>query len=115
MTKRRKRRRKRRRREEETRRRITLIGTDHSREESECLQILQDVAVLGGDQQHVQPLQRLVHITDTLSLHKCVLFARVHELRKRCQEPLDTRSGHLHKLPRYQGCGERGRIGVKGF
>ena len=53
-------------------------ATHHSREEPQGLQVLQDVAVLGSDQQHVESLQWLVHVADTLRLHEGVLLARVH-------------------------------------
>ena len=75
----------------------------HTREESECLQVLQDVAVLGGDEDHVEFLQRLVHIANTVRFHKGVLLARVHQFRECSQETLDTCPGHFHKLPRYNG------------
>ncbi len=75
----------------------------HTWEESECLQVLQDVAVLRGDEDHVEFLQRLVHIADTVCFHKGVLLARVHQFRKCSQETLNTRPGHFHKLPRYDG------------
>ena len=84
--------------------------TDHSGEEAQCLEVLQDVAGLGGDQQHVQPLQRLVHVAHTLRLHKGVLLARPYQLRKGPQETLHSRPRHLHKLTGYQGW-EEGREG----
>lgn len=75
----------------------------HTREESESLQVLQDVAVLGGDENHVEFLQRLVHIADTVGFHKGVLLACVHQFGECSQETLNTRPGHFHKLPRYNG------------
>lgn len=75
----------------------------HTGEESERLQVLQDVAVLGGDEDHVEFLQRLVHIANTVCFHKGVLLARVHQFRERSQETLNACPGHFHKLPRYNG------------
>lgn len=78
-------------------------GPHHAGEESERLQVLQDVAVLGGDEDHVEFLQRLVHVANAVRFHKGVLLARVHQLREGGQEALDARPGHFHKLPRYDG------------
>lgn len=75
----------------------------HAGEESECLQVLQDVAVLGGDEDHVEFLQRLVNIAHAVCFHKGVLLACVHQLWERGQETLDTCPGHFNKLPRYDG------------
>ena len=83
----------------------SLSETDHSREEPECLQVLQDVRGLGCHQQHVQPLQGLVDIADTLRLDEGVLFPRADELGEGAEQPLHSRSRHLYKLPRQQGCG----------
>lgn len=71
----------------------------HAGEQSECLQVLQDVAVLGGDEDHVEFLQRLVHVADAVCFHEGVLLASVHQFGERGQETLDTRPGHFHKLP----------------
>lgn len=75
----------------------------HTGEESERLQVLQDVAVLGGDEDHVELLQRLVHVADAVGFYEGVLLARVHQFRERRQEALDTRPGHFHKLPGHDG------------
>lgn len=82
---------------------VSSMFSHHTGEESECFQVLQDVAVLGGDEDHVEFLQRLVHVADAVCFHKGVLLARVHQFRECCQETLDTRPGHFHKLPRYDG------------
>lgn len=71
----------------------------HTGEESERLQVLQDVAVLGGDEDHVELLQRLVHVAHAVGLHEGVLLARVHQFGERREQTLDTRPGHFHKLP----------------
>lgn len=71
----------------------------HTGEQSERLQVLQDVAVLGGDEDHVELLQWLVHIADTVCFHKGVLLARVHQFGECSQETFNTRPGHFHKLP----------------
>lgn len=75
----------------------------HTWEETQCLQVLQYITVLGGDQHHVQLFQRLVDVADTLRLHKCVLFASVHQFGKSGQQTLHSRPCHLHKLPWHQG------------
>ncbi len=82
---------------------VSFVFPYHTGEESECLQVLQDVAVLGGDEDHVEFLQRLVHIANTVCFHKGVLLARVHQFRECSQETLDARPGHFHKLSRYNG------------
>lgn len=56
----------------------------HSREESERFQVFQDVAVLGGNQHHVELLHGLVHVAHALCLHKGVLLPCVHQLWERC-------------------------------
>ena len=76
--------------------------TDHSREETQGLEVLQDVGGLGGHQQHVQSLQRLVDVADTLRLHKRVLLPRAYQLGEGSQEPLHSRPRHLHKLTRQE-------------
>lgn len=75
----------------------------HSGKESECFQVFQDVAVLGGDQHHVELLHGLIDIPHALRLHKRVLLPRVHELGERCQQPLDAGARHLHELPGHDG------------
>lgn len=75
----------------------------HTGEQSERLQVLQDVAVLGGDEDHVELLQRLVHVADAVGLYEGVLLARVHQFGEGSEETLDTRPGHFHKLPGYDG------------
>lgn len=82
-----------------------FLGPDshHSGEESERLQVLQDVAVLGGDEDHVELLQWLVNVADAVRLHECVLLPRVHQFGERSQETLDSCPGHLHKLSGYDG------------
>ena len=75
----------------------------HSGEESERLQVLQDVAVLSGDQHHVELLQRLVDVADAVRLHEGVLLPGVHQLGEGSQETLDASPGHLHELPGHDG------------
>lgn len=75
----------------------------HAGEESERLQVLQDVAVLGGDEDHVELLQRLVDVADAVGLHEGVLLARVHQFGEGGEEALDARPRHFHKLPGYDG------------
>ena len=86
--------------------RETLISdretADHSREESQGLQVLQDVGGLGRHQQHVQPLQRLVDVANTLRLHERVLLTRPNQFGEGSQEPLHSSPRHLHKLTRQQ-------------
>lgn len=75
----------------------------HSREESECFQVFQDVAVFGGDQHHVELLHGLVDIAHALCLHKRVLLPCIHQLWECCQQPLDAGASHLHELPGHDG------------
>lgn len=56
----------------------------HSGEESKSLQVLQNVASLGCDEEHVQSFQRLVYIAHTLCLYKGVLLAAGHQFSEGC-------------------------------
>ena len=62
--------------------RVLTEETHHTREEAKCLKILQDVASLGGDEEHVQLLHWLVDIADALSLYKRVLLAYIMGVNK---------------------------------
>ena len=99
---------------------VTIHSTYHSGEKPERLQVLQDVARLGRDEQHVQLLHRLVHVPHRLSLHEGVLLRRglgrrrrrSHEFGECGEQALDARLRHLDELPREQrlaGLGADGR------
>lgn len=75
----------------------------HTGEKSEGLEVLQNVTVLGGDEDHVELLQRLVHVSNAVRFHKRVLLACVHQFRESSQKTLDSCSGHFDKLPRHDG------------
>ena len=75
----------------------------HSGEESERLQVFQDVAVLSGDQDHVELLQWLVDVANAIRLHEGVLLPGVHQFGECSQKTLNTSPGHLHKLPGHDG------------
>ena len=62
--------------------------THHSCEEPEGLEVLEDVAGLGGDEQHVELLHGLVHVAHRLRLHEGVL------LRRRLARPRRRRRAH---------------------
>lgn len=80
-----------------------LPTTHHSREEAQCLQVLEDVARLGGDEQHEQVLHGLVHVAHALRLDERVLGPAAHQLGEGRQQTLDAGACHLHKLSRHQG------------
>lgn len=96
---------------------LPLLQTYHPGEEPEGLQVLEDVAGLGGDEEHVELVHGLVHVADALRLYESVLFAvpaaaaaaaasagtRGHELGEGGQQTLDPGFGHLHELAGQQG------------
>lgn len=52
-----------------------LKNTHNFGEQSKRFQILKNVTGLGGDQQHVQLLHRLINIANGVRFHECMLFA----------------------------------------
>ncbi len=77
---------------------------DEACEEVERLDVLEDVAVLVGDEDHVQVLQGLVDVADVLRLDRRVLAARADQLGEGGEEHLDARARHVAELPRDDGC-----------
>ena len=56
----------------------------HSREEPQCLEVLQYVARLCSDQKHVELFHGLIHVPHALSLNEGMLLrARAYKLGKR--------------------------------
>ena len=55
---------------------VGQMQTHHSGEEPECLEVLEYVAGLGGDEQHVELLHGLVDVAHRLRLHEGVLLRR---------------------------------------
>lgn len=79
--------------------------THHTGKQSQRLQIFEDVAGFGGDQNHVELLKRLVHITHRLRVNVSVLkrWPASDQLRKRQQQALDSGASHLDELTRDEG------------
>ena len=67
---------------------VGQMQTHHSSEEPEGLEVLEDVAGLGGDEQHVELLHGLVDVAHRLRLHEGVL------LRRRLARPRRRRRAH---------------------
>lgn len=68
-------------------------------EEVERVNVLKDVGLAVGDEDHVELIQGLVDEADIVLLDGRVLCAALGELRKRGEEGFDAGSGHLSKLP----------------
>jgi hypothetical protein len=62
--------------------------------------VLQDIGLAIRDEDHVELVKGLVDEADIILLDGGVLGAAVGELGERCQQSLDSRSGHLAELPR---------------
>lgn len=67
------------------------------------INVLKNVGLEVGDQDHVELVQRLVDEADVVLLNGGVLRAAVGQLRERRQEGLDAGPGHLAKQPREHG------------
>lgn len=65
--------------------------------------VLKDVRLAVGDQDHVELVQRLVNEADIVLLDRSVLRSGVCELGKGCQESLNSRPLHLTELPGENG------------
>lgn len=85
--------------------------THHSGEEAQGLQVLQDVWGARGDEQHVEAVQRLVHVAHRLGLHEGVLPPAGHQLGEGRQQAFNPGLGHLHKLPGHQSLAAAGTDG----
>lgn len=68
-------------------------------EKVERVNVLEDVGLLVGDEDHVELVQGLVDKADIVLLDGRVLGAALGELRERGEESFDSGSGHLSKLP----------------
>jgi len=73
-------------------------------EKPQGLQVFQNVRRLGGDEQHVELLDRLVDVADRVGLDEGVLpDSTGHQLGKGRQQTFDPGLGHLNKLARQKG------------
>ena len=73
-------------------------------EQSQGFQVLQDVGGLGGDQDDVELLHRLVHVANGVSLDEGVLpDSAWHQLWKGREKAFDPCLGHLDELSGEQG------------
>lgn len=64
----------------------------------EGIDVLEDVGLAVGDEDHVQLVQRLVDEANVVLLDSGVLRSAVGQLGKRGEESLNSRSRHLPKL-----------------
>lgn len=72
-------------------------------EKVERINVLQNVGLAVGDEDHVQLVQGLVDEAYIVLLDRRVLGSTVGELGERCQESLNTGSLHLTELAREDG------------
>lgn len=72
---------------------------NHLGEEVKRVNVLEDVGLAVGDEDHVKLIQGLVDKADIVLLDGRMLSAALGELRERGKEGFDTGSGHLSKLP----------------
>mmetsp|Transcript_40248 Transcript_40248/g.104177 ORF Transcript_40248/g.104177 Transcript_40248/m.104177 type:complete len:594 (-) Transcript_40248:31-1812(-) len=88
------------------------VHRHHLGQQPQRLQVLQDVALLVRHQQQVQPLQRVVHISHSVGLHKGVLLPGAHQFGECREQALDADAAHVHKLAGHQRfaglCDQRG-------
>ena len=68
-------------------------------EKVERVDVLEDVGLSVGDENHVQFVERLVNKADIILLYGCMLSSSVCQLRERRQEGLNSRPLHLSELP----------------
>ena len=88
---------------------LRVLGEDLA-EESQDVEVLEDVGRLVGDEEEVQLslLHGGVHVPDVLGLDVRVLGARADELGERGEQALDANARHRDVLARHQGCGRMG-------
>jgi hypothetical protein len=87
-----------------------LVGearTNQLGQEMEGVQILEDVARLVGEEQHVEALERLVHVANRFGFDEGVLDgagvtlpARAHELGEGGEQALNSNAANVHELTR---------------
>ncbi len=78
----------------------------------ESFQVFKNVRRLGGDEQHVELLHRLVNVSDRVGLDEGVLpDAAGHQLWKGRQQAFDPGLGHFHELARQKSLAGLGAHG----
>ena len=70
---------------------VSAIFWDNSGKQAEGLEVLQDVGGLCCDEQHVEALQGLVHVSHAVRLHEGVLLPCCHQLWEGSDESLRKR------------------------
>lgn len=73
---------------------------DNLGEEMERIDVLEDVGLAVGDEDHVELVQGLVDKTDVVLLNCGMLRTAVGQLGERGEESFDARPGHLAELSR---------------
>ena len=83
----------------------------------ESIEILKNVARFVGEEQHVEALERLVHVANCLSLDEGVLDgtgvalpARAHQLGEGGEQAFNANAADVHELARDQRLSHRSRI-----
>lgn len=71
---------------------------DNLCEEVEGINVLEDVGLTVGDEDHVEFVERLVHKTDIILFDSRMLSSGVCKLRKGCKQSFNSRTLHLTKL-----------------
>ena len=77
---------------------------DGAGEEVEGVNVLENVGVLVGDEDHVEVLERLVDEADGIGLDRGVLGASTDQLGEGGKKSLNARPRHVAELSRDDGC-----------
>lgn len=78
-------------------------GRDKANKEREGRDVLEDIAALVGDKEHIELFERLVYETDVICLHGGMLRVDGDELWERSEETVDARSGDGPELAGEEG------------
>src|SRR5690606_1109484 len=75
----------------------STIFWNEFRHQMQSVEILHDVALLVGDDEHVERFDGLVEVANGVGLNEGVLLLEAHELRESSQQSLDSDSAHLYE------------------
>jgi len=81
---------------------------DHLGEEMQGVDVLENVGLPVGNEDHVELVQGLVHKADVILLDRGMLGTAVGQLRERCQQCFYPGPWHLAELPREDGLAASG-------
>lgn len=80
-------------------------------EKMKRINVLEDVGLAVGDEDHVQFVKGLVHEADVVLFDCCVLGATVGELGQRSKKTFDSRPLHISELAGEDGLAASGAYG----